>query len=310
MRFQKRHANTFNVWEQKEIALLSNLIKQGHTLKDIHKFFPERTSPSLRNKYRRLRFQLGIYNEDHKQLKKNKTEDWLKKTKPKTIFEGFSGKGYLTSLYLKYASELYCCEKNKRRFEILEKNTMNSLVCENPTNEHLDEKTVEITSDKHKVILYHGDCQKLAAKLYSEDKKVDLVDIDPCGTILPSLPLFLRIIDRGAMLITFGDFYSYRFGRKDVLFKNIPLIFDIKTKKVETDFLRSSEDIYNLFIGWTILSGAFSIENGELKCIKKNETILLGKKPGVLRVLFKVRKADSLSQILNNATHFFNKIDN
>ena len=67
------------------------------------------------------------------------------------------------------------------------------------------------------VSVFTGDTVVAAAGIRSGGMSMDMVDLDTCGSTLPTLGLFLQLLRPKHLTITHGEFHSYRFGREDVL---------------------------------------------------------------------------------------------
>lgn len=71
--------------------------------------------------------------------------------------------------------------------------------------------------DKNTYNDYYMDASKFLAKLYSENKKFDIVDLDPYGSCFECIPLALKIAKKG-IIISYGDFNNYRYKRYHIIF--------------------------------------------------------------------------------------------
>lgn len=73
-----------------------------------------------------------------------------------------------------------------------------------------------IRNDKNKIFKtdYHQDALKLLCKFYSENKKIDLIDLDPFGSAYECFDLAIKIAKKG-IAITIGELGHKRFKRLD-----------------------------------------------------------------------------------------------
>ncbi len=303
MKFNKPIAKGREAWSNEEEHIINKMINQGKTLKEIKKSLPHRSPISLKAKIRRMRFKQDKYGSDHRKEKYDLTRKWLVSIKPEKVFEGFAGEGKSTLIYLESDSvkEIHSCEINKKVFDKLLKNLSKKLEIKFKKMEKYNLNVFFGKYNGKNIFLVNEDSQKWAARLYSYNKTFDFLDLDTCGTVLPSLNNYLKIIRNGYFLLTLGEFHSYRFGRKDALIKSNPLMFKELTsnknsKKVTVD------EFYNGMIAWIYLVGSQTISYNELREINLKEKVILGK--GICRVFFSVKKADSLAKILNNTSSY------
>ncbi|HLC37742.1 MAG TPA: hypothetical protein VJJ53_03095 [Candidatus Nanoarchaeia archaeon] len=308
MRFKKPVADGRTTWSVAEEETIRDLTKQGKTLKDMKHIFPKRSDTSIKNKIRKIRFKENNYGAEHRQEKYDLVAAWLEMTKPSVLFEGFAGEGNITSIYLEYNAlkEIHACEIKPKIFDTLVRNLERKFDLKFRQLKIKEIKVMYGVLDKKQIFLVNGDSQKWASHLYGKGKKFDFVDLDTCGTVLPGLQNYIRIVnDNGFLAVTFGEFLSYRFGRKDALIKSNPLLFEVFLRDPKSFKKITLQQFYNRLIGWVCLLGSQTIAYKELKLIKPKQEVVLGRKPrGVYRVLFDVKKSDSLASILNNASKY------
>src|SRR5690606_298243 len=72
--------------------------------------------------------------------------------------------------------------------------------------------------NKKKTVYYFlGDAVEAAAMIKLMRVKIDVVDLDTCGSTIPTIPIFLALLKPKHIVITHGEFHSLRFKRDDVL---------------------------------------------------------------------------------------------
>lgn len=133
-----------------------------------------RTEVAISIKLKRLNKKNNTYNKDHIIEKYKLNNDFLNTIKPKTILD------------------LYCGEKNFYK------------------------EYLTTTNDKNKGIDadYHEDAYKLICRLYYEEKKYDLIDLDPFGSAYDCFDLAIKMAKKG-IIITLGELGHKRFKRLD-----------------------------------------------------------------------------------------------
>lgn len=133
------------------------------------------------------------YNQDHIKEKYRINEDFLTEIQPKTVLDLYSGN---ESFYKNY-----------------------------------DVTTNDI--DKNTNADYHEDALKLICKLYYENKKYDLIDLDPYGSAYDLFDLAIKMARKG-LAITLGEIGHKRFNRYDYVGcrYNIYKLEDLTTEKM------------------------------------------------------------------------------
>lgn len=162
-------------WTEDEIKWALTLKEKGLNDKEIAKYL-ERSHVSVSIKMKRLKKTDGnSYNEKHREDKYWHNELFLKKIQPKSVLDLFSGNSY----YEGKVDELY-------------------------TND-IDDKYVTYYSEK---------AEKLVCKLYYEDAKFDLIDLDPFGSAYDCFDLCIKMATKG-IIITLGEMGHKRWKRLD-----------------------------------------------------------------------------------------------
>jgi len=167
--------NTPRKWTKEEIDWLQMLIKEKFSNKQIADFL-YRKQVSVQIKRKRLKKSDGeTYNEAHREDKYLHNEMFLNVIKPKLVLDLFSGE----SFYEGKVSELY-------------------------TND-IDSKYVTYFTER---------AEKLVHKLYYENWKFDLIDIDPFGSAYDCFDCCIKMAKKG-IIITIGEMGHKRFKRLD-----------------------------------------------------------------------------------------------
>lgn len=299
--FRKPRSYSSHKWTRKEELLLRELIKKRTGIKEIGKHFPKRNKVSIKSKIQKFKIKYNLYGLDDRYKKQDLAKKWLKRVAPQTIFEGFAGTGNLTRLYIRScANKIYSCELNKRRFNKLV-NAVSIITKQKGKQDVINDIPVrKFLSKKQNIFLANCNAERLAAYFYAKNEHFDLIDLDPCGTALPAMYLFLRLINNGYLEMTYGEFHSYRLGRYDVLLKTVPTAFNFSKNGIAIKKISSEKDLYKQLISWTCLQGAFTLDYNEMKFVKPMESSSLGNRR-MFRVLYKVDKANSLTKILNKS---------
>lgn len=294
MKLKRRRAYNPKVeWNERDENLLLNEVKKnGFNAQTLLALFPNRTLPSIRSKVRKLRIKHDFFGNAYRDDKGEFTLKILKLTKPKSVFEAYAGAGHQTFKWVEKCDIVFAADSMKaklRQFKS-EANRHGFSLKEASGKWCLFEK------DKKRIFYFTGDAIQAAADLNSNDVKVDLVDLDTCGSTLPTLPYFLLMLKPRHLVITHGEFHSMRFKREDVLrrlfvHRNInsspfPLSVEEMSKEldkaVKAAALRAHNETVDSF--WMTL---------------KKETWLGNKFHGMLRRYYKVSKPKATADCLN-----------
>jgi|GEM_PF-2704862 len=298
--FKKPKANTRRQWSKEEEEKLLKLIEKGLSPSEILAYFPDRSMISIKNKIRKLRIKYNLYGFDHQDKKSKILEKWLKRIKPKTVLEGFAGHGNLTKVYLGFAEEICAVEINKQIFKRLKENLEKILNLKAKKIENANNVQIYKIKGNNKVIfLINSDIRDAIHYLAYHGYKFDFIDLDPCGTPIPFIPLIPKISKVGSHIaITYGDYHSLRFKRYDVLAKTIPILFDIRLR--EGFNLRLNKISFNEFISylliWTCLLWILPQDVQNLVYLRLVEKHKFN--GCILRALFRVEKGKANAQVL------------
>tara|TARA_Y100000361_G_C11153244_1_gene342487 strand:+ start:1174 stop:1917 length:744 start_codon:yes stop_codon:yes gene_type:complete len=167
-------------WTKGEEDWLLMLKDKGVTNNDIA-FYLDRNVTSIRRKVERLKQKVTLkYNDLHKDEKYEYNSLFLKHINPKSVLDLYAGP---KSYYL---------------------NKCKSLIT-NDINKNYDNT-------------YNIDALKILCKLYHDNKKFDLIDIDPFGSAYDCFDLATKMVKKG-LIITFGEMGSKRYKRLDYVSK-------------------------------------------------------------------------------------------
>lgn len=295
MPLKRRKANTIPVtWSsQDEKVLLNYLKKKAFDAKRLQKLFPNRTLPGIRSKVRKLRIKHDLFGESYRYDKEDFTLTIAKAVKPKVVFDAYAGAGHQTFKWIEVAEKVYASEKMKSKLKQFDKTAKGYGFTEVNSKKSIWKR---YKKGKKEIFFFLGDAIVAAANLMVDNRQIDLVDLDTCGSTLPILPTLLTLVKPKHLLITHGEFHSMRFKREDVLrrlfmhkdiSKNpLPLNVDKMSKEldkaVKIAALRAHNETQHSF--WLKL---------------ENEIWLGGKFHGMLRRYYKVSKPKATADCIN-----------
>lgn len=300
MAFKKPKANSRRKWSKDEEEKLLELIQKGLSPSEILGYFPDRSLISIKNKIRKLRIKHNFYGYDHQDEKSKILEEWLERIKPKTVLEGFAGHGNLTKVYLEYAEEICAVEINEQIFKRLKENLERTLNLKAKKIKNINNICVYRIEGNGKIILLiNSDIRDAIHYLVYHSYKFDFIDLDPCGTPIPIIPLISKISKaEGYIAITYGDYHSLRFKRYDVLAKTIPILFDMRLGDGFSLKLNKMgfNEFVNYLLVWTCLLWILPQDVRNLTYLRLVEKHKFN--GCILRVLFKVKKGKANAQVL------------
>lgn len=163
------------VWTDEKLKWVKHLIEQGYSNREIAESVG-RTLTSVAIKIKRLGKKDGNYNADHIQEKYAVNQKFFDAIKPKSILDCYCGESMFYAGYIGAIS--------------------------NDINPNI------ISAD------YHMDAHKLLCKLFCEDSKFDLIDLDPFGSAYDCFDLAIKMAQKG-IIITFGEMGHKRWKRLD-----------------------------------------------------------------------------------------------
>jgi hypothetical protein len=193
-------------WTKQDISDLKDLKEKGYKNQTIA-FILERSEVSIQIKWKRLHKKDNTYNKEHQQEKYEVNKKFIDLIKPNSVLDLYAGE---KPYYLELIKEL---------------NDLN----ENPF------KTV-VTNDKEKDYVinnYNDDALKVLCKLYYENKKFDLIDLDPFGSAYECFDLAIKMAKKG-LIITYGEMGHKRWKRLDYVerFYNINTLEEFTVDKM------------------------------------------------------------------------------
>ena len=161
-------------WTAQEIEWVKQLLEQGFTNKEIAESI-ERTEVSTSIKIKRLGKKERTYNSEHIVDKYNTNIEFIKAVQPSTCIDAYAGE---KSFYADYCK-----------------------VIANDKNEKYN-------------VDYNLDALKFCCLMYAENKKADIVDLDPFGSAYDCFDLAIKMAQKG-LVITFGELGHKRWKRLD-----------------------------------------------------------------------------------------------
>jgi len=299
MKLERRKANTVPIpWkEEEEVILLSYLKKEAFDAKLLRELFPNRTLPSIRSKVRKLRIKHDLFGESYRGHKENFTLKIAHDAKPKSVFDAYAGAGHQTFEWISVADVVYASEKMKSKLKQFEK------TAKEKGFEKIDTKDCLwnlYKKDKKKVFFFIGDAVDAAADLKVNKVRIDLIDLDTCGSTLPILPTLLILLKPKHLLITHGEFHSMRFKREDVL-RRLLMHRDIKENPLPLEVDEMSKELDKAVKIAGLRAHNETVNSFWLTLI--DETWLGSRFHGMLRRYYKVSKPPATSDCLNELSN-------
>ena len=213
--FERRKAyNIKTPWSKDEEKKLLNFLKKcSFDSNKLLEIFPDRTLPAIRSKTRKLRIKHDLFGESYRHDKILFTKKWAEIIKPNIVFEAYAGVGHQSLAWIENCQTLFSSDKGNNK-----KNQFESTITEKGFVQ-INESHPWNKYKKHnkEIYFFHGDVVDAAFDLRKENIKIDVLDLDTCGSTLPILPMLLNLLKPKYLLITHGEFHSMRFGRDDVL---------------------------------------------------------------------------------------------
>lgn len=164
-------------WTKDEIDWVKKGRDEGYSIKEIAES-TQRTETSVALKLKRVSKSNGKYNPEHLADKYSANKEFIEITNPKTLLDVFCGEN---NFYKNHYSDI--------------KVTTN-------------DKDPEVESN------YSLDYLKVLCKLYSENNRYDVVDLDPFGSAYDGFDLAIKMANKG-LVITFGELGHKRWKRLD-----------------------------------------------------------------------------------------------
>lgn len=295
MKLKRRKANNAPIaWSEKdERSLLDYLKKESFSAEKLKKLFPNRTLPSIRSKVRKLRIRHDLFGASYRENKENFTTVVANKIKPKIVFDAYAGAGHQTFKWIEVADIVFASEKMKSKLSQFEKTAKdNGFVKEVGKSK----KWKLYTKGKKKIYFFVGDALDAAVDIKFNANKVDVIDLDTCGSTLPILPTFLVLLKPKHILITHGEFHSMRFKREDVL-RRLFMHRDISENPLPISADKMSEELDKAVKIAALRAHNETTDSFWLNL--KKEVWLGGKFHGMLRRHYKVEKPKATADCIN-----------
>ena len=294
MKLERRRAyNPKVIWgKQEEKLLLTEIKKNGFNADNLSVLFPNRTLPSIRSKVRKLRIKHDFFGRSYRDKKGEFTLRISKVANPKIIFEAYAGAGHQTFKWLQKCNTVFASDIMKAKL----KQFKSEAIKEGFNLKGKSGRWFLFERNEKKVFYFTGDAIEAAADLNSNEIKVDLIDLDTCGSTMPTLPYFLLMLKPKHLVITHGEFHSMRFNREDVL-RRIFVHRDINISALPLSVEQMSKELDKAVK--TAALRAHNETNKSFWLILKKETWLGEKFHGMLRRYYKVTKPSATADCLN-----------
>ena len=284
-------------WTQAEERRLLEILRSDNcSLPVLRETFKERNDASIRSKVRKFRIKHDLFGDSYREEKLAFSNKVVNAVKPKTVFEAFAGAGHQTLVWAEIATTVYSAERDgaqSRQFII---NVIKAGFQEIGHFPKKRKKWRVFQKGQRKIHLFCGNAIDAAVSLRYCRIKIGLVDMDTCGSAIPSMPLFLELLRPAHLVITHGEFLSYRFGRVDVL-RRILCHRNVNDSRVPT----SPEALEKALIRSDKLSALRCANETRyalwLTVIQK--TSLGSKAGGMLRIHYRVTKPPATADCLN-----------
>jgi hypothetical protein len=154
-----------------------------------------------------------LFGEAYRTDKEDFTEKVALKVKPEIVYEAYAGAGHQTLVWSKYSDMVYATDKSAKKKEQFLKNILKAGF----QQIEYRKSWLQFKNGRKKIYFYLGDTLDAAANLRANNIRVNLIDLDTCGSSLPILPSLLILLNPEHLVITHGEFHSLRFRREDVL---------------------------------------------------------------------------------------------
>ncbi|MGK7392613.1 MAG: hypothetical protein ACNS60_19825 [Candidatus Cyclobacteriaceae bacterium M2_1C_046] len=216
MSLRRRKANNPPIpWSEKEERNLLTVLQTGeYDINKLSKLLPNRTVAGIRSKIRKLRIKHDLFGNSYRSEKENFTLKVASVAQPDAVFDAYAGAGHQTFKWITVADKVYASEKIQSKLEQFENTAYNNGFIKVETADCLWKL---YRKESKQVYLYLGDALDAAADIKVNRVKIDLIDLDTCGSTLPLLSTLLILTKPLHLVITHGEYHSMRFKREDVL---------------------------------------------------------------------------------------------
>lgn len=216
MKFSRRQKNeNGTLWSEDEVRKLISYIKNNDIVyNELQIAFPNRSLQAIRNKIRKIRISKSLFGASYQEEKQKYTQEISSLFNPKSVFEAYAGIGFQSLVWGKSATNVFSSERSKNKYD-----GFKNELFDNGYSEYIFKNRIWNRFSKNNKRIWFANCDAIKAATYVaiEHGSVDLIDLDTCGTSLPTLPIFLSILNPKYVVITHGEFHSLRFKREDVL---------------------------------------------------------------------------------------------
>ncbi|MCY4245330.1 MAG: hypothetical protein OXU31_10390 [Gammaproteobacteria bacterium] len=295
---QRRKAFTSpRKWTAGEETRLLKMLRNGNcSLPKLRVAFPKRNDASIRSKVRKLRINNDLFGDSYREEKARFSDKIAAKVRPRTVFDAYAGAGHQSMVWAKYASTVYASEARPSQVRIFVTNATKKGFREKKPPAIFKHWRMFRRKGCGDILLYSGDATNAVVALRHHGVKINLLDLDTCGSAIPMLPIFLHLLRPAHLVITHGEFLSYRFGRVDVLRRTL-CHRNINDSRVP----RSTNALKKALIKADMLSALRSANETDksLWLRKENEESFGSKAGGLLRVYYKVIKPPATADCLN-----------
>lgn len=295
MKLQRRKAYNIPIaWSKAdEIKLLNFLKKEAFDAKKLKRLFPKRTLPSVRSKVRKLRIKHDLFGSIYRESKETFTIEVAKKIKPKVVFDAYAGAGHQTFKWIQVAGKVFASEIMKSKLKQFERAAKKNGFVKHKGKHGIWKLYVK---GRKKIYFFIGDAIDAAADLKVNTVKIDVIDLDTCGSTLPAIPTFLVLLRPKNIVITHGEFHSMRFKREDVL-RRLFMHRDISSNPLPLRVEDMSNELDKAVKIAALRAHNETVDSFWLDL--KKETWLGNKFHGMLRRHYKVKKPSATADCIN-----------
>ena len=163
------------VWTLEETAWVQEANKNGHSAKDIAEAIG-RTHVSVMVKLKRLGKKQDTYNDANREIKYQANQRFVDLIKPKTLLDLYAANSYY--------------------------------------KQHPEIVLTDNDSDTRFHTQHNQDALKLLCKLYADNERFDVIDLDPYGSAYECFDLAIKMARKG-IVISFGEWGHKRWRRYD-----------------------------------------------------------------------------------------------
>lgn len=295
------HNHNSSRWSAKEEQAALRLLrrKKGDAVflwTDVQKQFPKRTVPGIKSKFRLLRIEHDLFGLSYLPEKHNFLRNVAKKARPGAVFDAYAGSGVQTFLWAEEGAKVvYAAEISAPK--------QKQFVARAKKEAYKEQKSrlpgwLLFCRKGKKNYFWKGSALRAAINLSAAQNGADLLDLDTCGTTLPDLPMFLRLLKPRHLAISYGEFHSYRFAREDVL-RRVLCHRSINSSRMPEGVDGLAEQLHESTLVYGLRAGNKIGDAFWLKLVKGGSVWLGEKNKGILRRHYKVGKPPATADCLN-----------